>query len=68
MPINPQRLLTKTLCLKARVNNNNRLSIPSLPNLFVCVTCCEIVFLVPTYDTGWGGTVSPGRYFNAGQA
>ena len=23
MPINPQRLLTKTLCLKARVNNNN---------------------------------------------
>ena len=23
MSINPQRLLTKTLCLKARVNNNN---------------------------------------------
>ena len=25
------------------------------------------VFLVATYDTGWGGTASPGRYINTGQ-
>ena len=34
MPINPQRLLTKTLCLKARVNNNNNNNNTPLPFWF----------------------------------